>query len=442
MNKDEQMLYRELLFFVDEHKINQVIRNLLSNAMKFTPKRGSVTIQTRIDLQYYKRKSIDHKVTPPTNPLSCFPRKTRIYNKYFLNQTKTATQSSSHNVNVDGCKIIGMMRISVIDSGPGISKEDQSKLFQDYVQINPGELQKGQGSGLGLSISKSIISMHGGNVGVFSEGKDKGSTFYIELPVYRRRILSSDNLQNDDIEANDGDQTHRASVKYASDPQEDKELIQDSLVIPPLPTFEIKSPIETEPSSVTIVQAFLSSPDCSKVEYSGTFNDSPQATTRKTVHRIEKRLHFLVCDDSVANRKMLTRLLKRDGHASIEAGDGTDAVQIIQEYLAERPSGCGIEKEDKTMENSFTSDTEPSDIYEKKRKIDVIILDNYMNNMNGMDAARVIRNLGFHNPIIGVSGVLDDVAEEFVQAGADIVLRKPINMISLNNALKSINFLK
>lgn len=59
-------------------------------------------------------------------------------------------------------------------------------MFQEYVQINPGELQKGQGTGLGLSISKSIVHLHGGNIGMTSDGVGKGSTFFVELPVYHK----------------------------------------------------------------------------------------------------------------------------------------------------------------------------------------------------------------------------------------------------------------
>ena len=48
-----------------------------------------------------------------------------------------------------------VLKVAVRDSGPGISAEDQKKLFGKYVQFNPSLLQKGNGSGLGLWISKS-----------------------------------------------------------------------------------------------------------------------------------------------------------------------------------------------------------------------------------------------------------------------------------------------
>ena len=89
----------------DTSKMGQVMRNLLSNAMKFTPSGGEVTITTSLIQQ---------------------------------NETK-------------------LFRISVKDTGPGIPKHLQSQLFGQFVQFNAAELQGGGGSGLGLWISKEIV---------------------------------------------------------------------------------------------------------------------------------------------------------------------------------------------------------------------------------------------------------------------------------------------
>jgi signal transduction histidine kinase len=94
----------------DKFKLNQVLRNFLSNALKFTPPSGAVNIITEI-----------------------------------VDGQNSDTQSSSDKV----------IRISVKDTGFGISKENQLKLFGQYVQFNANSLQQGKGSGLGLWISKS-----------------------------------------------------------------------------------------------------------------------------------------------------------------------------------------------------------------------------------------------------------------------------------------------
>lgn len=80
------------------------------------------------------------------------------------------------------------MIITVSDSGPGLSTEQQLALFHQGVQFNANQLQAGQGSGLGLWISKEIVKLHHGHIRVKSEGLGCGSTFEVKLPVVLREI--------------------------------------------------------------------------------------------------------------------------------------------------------------------------------------------------------------------------------------------------------------
>ena len=73
------------------------------------------------------------------------------------------------------------LHVVVQDEGPGISLEDQRKLFNNFVQIRPGKLQKGGGSGLGLTIAKQIVELHGGRIGV-SSTEGYGSQFFFAIP--------------------------------------------------------------------------------------------------------------------------------------------------------------------------------------------------------------------------------------------------------------------
>lgn len=74
------------------------------------------------------------------------------------------------------------VRIAVVDSGPGISKQASAKLFQKFFQTSEGK--SAGGTGLGLAIAKLIVEAHGGLIGVESE-PGKGSIFWIEIPLRR-----------------------------------------------------------------------------------------------------------------------------------------------------------------------------------------------------------------------------------------------------------------
>ena len=64
-----------------------------------------------------------------------------------------------------------------------MGEADQKKLFSPYMQILPGELQKGAGTGLGLSISQNLIRIHGGQIGYAVPDDGRGSEFYMEVPM-------------------------------------------------------------------------------------------------------------------------------------------------------------------------------------------------------------------------------------------------------------------
>ena len=102
-------------------------------------------------------------------------------------------------------------------------------------------------------------------------------------------------------------------------------------------------------------------------------------------------LNILVVDDSPANRKMVVRMLKLDGHRCVEAIDGLAAVGAVSRSMIRRLKG------------------------EEIPEFDVILMDKNMPKMSGPDAAREMRRLGLVKPIIGITGSDDNV--EFIQAG-------------------------
>ncbi|MDP2641446.1 MAG: ATP-binding protein [Candidatus Yanofskybacteria bacterium] len=79
----------------------------------------------------------------------------------------------------------GSVRIAVQDTGQGMTKEEIAPLFESFTRGNAGQKMWTEGTGLGLYIAKQFIAMHKGKIWAESEGKGKGSTFSIELPIER-----------------------------------------------------------------------------------------------------------------------------------------------------------------------------------------------------------------------------------------------------------------
>lgn len=75
--------------------------------------------------------------------------------------------------------------IEFTDNGIGLASEDQKKIFNKFHRIYNKDIPSVKGTGLGLYWSKEILKRHGGNISAFSEGKNKGTTFKIELPIYK-----------------------------------------------------------------------------------------------------------------------------------------------------------------------------------------------------------------------------------------------------------------
>jgi GAF domain-containing protein len=109
----------------DERKIKQILLNLLSNAVKFTPEGGRIGINAR--------------------------------------------------------RVDASVEISVSDTGIGIAPEDQPKIFEEFRQVGADYAHKVEGTGLGLTLAKKFVELHGGRIWVTSE-LGKGSTFSFTLP--------------------------------------------------------------------------------------------------------------------------------------------------------------------------------------------------------------------------------------------------------------------
>jgi len=107
-------------------------------------------------------------------------RLTQVFTNLVSNAVKFSPKGAA--VELSGVLSDGNVRVSVRDHGPGISPEFASRIFGRFQQAESAELRRSGGTGLGLSISKAITEMHAGRIG-FQSAEGGGTEFYVELPV-------------------------------------------------------------------------------------------------------------------------------------------------------------------------------------------------------------------------------------------------------------------
>jgi PAS domain S-box-containing protein len=144
----------------DERKLKQILYNLLSNAVKFTPDGGKVCLSAQL---------VDCIVRPGLRLED--PENLEII----------AGENGMGEVN--GKKHRKCVKFSVSDTGIGIKPEDQKRIFSPFEQVDGSTGRRYEGTGLGLSLTKKLVEIHGGKMWMKSEGEGKGSTFNFIIPI-------------------------------------------------------------------------------------------------------------------------------------------------------------------------------------------------------------------------------------------------------------------
>ncbi len=144
----------------DERKIKQIIYNLLSNAVKFTPDGGQVVLGARI----VSGVTRSGKRWGDSEGLKVFER--------------LAETDAGEGFCVEKC-----IEFSVSDSGIGIDEVNQERIFNAFEQVDGSSSRRYEGTGLGLSLTKKLVELHGGKIWVESDGENKGSTFRFIIPA-------------------------------------------------------------------------------------------------------------------------------------------------------------------------------------------------------------------------------------------------------------------
>ena len=190
----------------------------------------------------------------------------------------------------------GAISISVTDSGAGLSPEQLAQICTEGMQFNANQLQAGQGSGLGLYISKGLAEQHGGSLAVDSKGLGKGATFTFMLPLFMYQQPAMLHLSRTKPSGLSSRHSSRQSSRKSS---------ASSKVVP--------------------------------MDFAGSDPSVAKLLNAEDLEAQEERpARVMIVDDATSNRKLLMRILKAKGYVCEGAEDGQ---QAVDQYILLRSQG-------------------------------------------------------------------------------------------------------
>ncbi len=392
----------------DSLRLSQILLNLLSNAVKYTPEEGSVRIGM---------------VQEPSPKGDGFVR----------------------------------TRFTVSDTGIGMSPEFLTTIFDAFTREDEKRVQKAQGTGLGMAITRNIVDAMGGTIEVES-APDAGSTFRVVLDLPRGaenttemrlppwRILIVDDNEDLCVTASESLESLGARPEWCTDGRTAVEKVLDAhqrgedffaiLVdyrMPGMSGIETVKRIREIPGNETPVElisacdpsdlgedadaagvsGFIPKPLFRSTLYQELIRlapeaDTPPAPVREPEEKVLEGMHILVAEDNEINAEIALMILEENGASAEHAEDGARAVEMFAQ------SAPGF----------YTA----------------VLMDLRMPNMNGLEAAAAIRALPREDaasiPIIAMTAdAFEEDARRCLEAGMNAHLAKPVNVDQLKKTL-------
>jgi signal transduction histidine kinase/DNA-binding response OmpR family regulator len=302
----------------DAGKLKQMVLNLVSNAIKFTPELGAVTI-----------KALRHR---------------------------------DH------------VEVSVSDTGIGIADEDRARLFEPFQQVDSGSDRRQQGTGLGLALTRRFARLHGGDVRLESQ-LGKGSVFIVSLPLQAHQegtqernampvtvgggdpnrpliLIVEDNPAATELLSRNLERGGFRTVVARTGPEAlavarrlQPVAITLDILLPELDGWEVLTRLKQDPATSSIpvvVVSVVDNPELGMALGALDYFVKPidgvaflKSLSRFNFRRALGREEFrvLVVDDEPGNREMLAGILEPAGFTVISAAGGREAIELATQQL-------------------------------------------------------------------------------------------------------------
>ncbi|MCU7922173.1 MAG: response regulator [Candidatus Thiodiazotropha sp. (ex Dulcina madagascariensis)] len=371
---------------LDGRKTKQILYNLLSNALKFSPDDSSVTVTAR----RVRHTEIEHWNSDSPNAI---------------------------RMPLPAGNFTDFLEISIEDQGIGIKRGDETRLFQPFSQLDASLSRHYEGTGLGLVMVMRMATLHGGTVAVTSE-PEHGSRFTVWLP-WRESLATSGNTLADGTHADAGTELGLALVVEDNDDAAELErlqlqsagmtvlqvasaeaalaligdrhpaLIVLDIILPGIDGWEFLSRIKREDSPWRHVPVVIVSvaADNKRGFSLGAAEVLQKPITREdltdTLHRIgmslgeAKNKRILIVDDDTKSIEILAAYLAEPGYQTLRALGGQEGIDIARTQQPDlilldlmMPEVSGFEVVDALRADTHTTDTPIVIITAKQLTID------------------------------------------------------------------------
>ncbi|KAF3760766.1 hypothetical protein M406DRAFT_93599 [Cryphonectria parasitica EP155] len=418
---------KDMCLWGDQHRILQVMINLVSNSLKFTPAGGKVMVRIRCVGEV---ETSDESRASSFSRTSSRPGRSRHRlgsGSQHSASSKGGTSNAQHQVQRGTALAINptevrtiahtssverpvtppppnaktyMFEFEVEDTGPGIPEHMHHRVFEPFVQGDLGLSRKFGGTGLGLSICSQLATLMGGNVSLRST-LGVGTTFIVQIPLkYTKDKPSS---------------TASSSLRGSRPPSVTSDVLIDSRresvgdtpahteTANPAPT----TTLDKQPRLVGLSQPFFATAK----------NNNPPQTEAEKMAVLEKamekkggegKLRVLVADDNNTNIEVVSRMLKLESVVDVTiAKDGQEAFELVKAN------------------------------FERNERFDVIFMDIQMPNLDGLQSTRLIRQMGYKAPIVALTAFSDaSNVKDCMDSGMNEFLAKPIRRPALKQVLQ------
>jgi signal transduction histidine kinase/response regulator RpfG family c-di-GMP phosphodiesterase len=395
----------------DKQRVKQMIGNLLSNSVKFTDE-GSITTQvTLVSAEEIKGLGLQ--------PIT-------LYNSEIH---KKLTKKEAGDTPLYDEELVGewmYLKFAVEDTGTGIKKEDLSKLFQSYSQLDDSTTKRHKGTGLGLAITQELCNLMNGSIQVESKYKE-GSKFYFVIPlrVYKDHTQKLDLsvlegktlLLVDDKEENLMRLTNvldkwgvnyrecrtakRALISYVNNPRFHFDLGLIDIVMPNMDGNTLANRIARSNDPFPLIA--LSSQDDGDTDVSNAF-----------IHRLVKPY----TDEALLEVVVRVLSMNEDSSSSSYTDSEEDEFKPNEKYSnvingspkkktsldkGLRNSNEGADKKSKKLQRR-KRELQIDNFYEKAQNIDINILIVEDQDYNLIMLKKMLENIGYHNIDTAKSG--------------------------------------